>query len=64
MTAYLAYAKKLVVYVLGILAQLLALGVLEGDVQNIAVGVIAIATGLGIFQAKNEPIPGRVPTEV
>jgi hypothetical protein len=64
MKAQLAYVRKLLVYVLGVVAQLLALGVLHGDAQNIAVGVIALATGLGIYQAKNEPIPSRVTTEV
>ena len=64
MTAYLAHVKKLLVYVAGVVAQLLAFGVLEGDTQKIAFGVLAILTGLGIYQARNEPIPGRVPTEV
>jgi hypothetical protein len=62
--AYLAHVKKLLVYVAGVIAQLLAFGVLEGDVQTIATGVLAVLTGLGIYQARNEPIPGRVPTEV
>jgi hypothetical protein len=61
---YLAHVKKLLVYVAGVVAQLLAFGVLEGDVQTIAIGVLAVLTGLGIYQARNEPIPGRVPTEV
>lgn len=64
MTAYLAYMRKLLVYVAGVVAQLLAFGLLEGDAQKVAFGVLAILTGLGIYQAKNEPIPGRVPTEV
>ena len=43
MKEQLAYVRKLLVYV---------------------AGVLAVLTGLGIYQAKNEPIPGRVPTEV
>jgi hypothetical protein len=60
----LAYVKKLLVYVAGVLAQLLAFGVLEGERQTVAIGILAVLTGLGIYQAKNEPIPGRVTTEV
>lgn len=60
----LAYVKKLLVYVAGVLAQLLAFGVLEGDTQKLAVAALAVLTGLGIYQAKNEPIPDRSPTEV
>jgi hypothetical protein len=61
---HLAYIRKLLVYVAGVVAQLLAFGVLDGDAQKVAFGVLAVLTGLGIYQAKNEPIPGRVPTEV
>ena len=64
MTAYLAQVRKLLVYVAGVLAQLLAFGVLEGERQTVAFGILAVLTGLGIYQAKNEPIPGRTPTEV
>ena len=64
MTAYLAHVRKLLVYVGGVIAQLLAFGLLDGDTQKVAFGVLAILTGLGIYQANNEPIPGRVPTEV
>jgi len=60
----LAYVRKLLVYVAGVLAQLLAFGVLDGERQTVAIGILAVLTGLGIYQAKNEPIPDRSPTEV
>jgi hypothetical protein len=60
----LAYVRKLLVYVAGVVAQLLAFGILDGDAQKIAFAVLAVLTGLGIYQAKNEPIPDRATTEV
>lgn len=60
----LAYVRKLLVYVAGVLAQLLAFGVLDGERQTVAIGILAVLTGLGIYQAKNEPIPDRSSTEV
>lgn len=51
----LAEIRKIIAYVLGVAAQLVALGVVPGAVLPYVSGVIAVATGLGVYQAKNEP---------
>lgn len=53
-------AKKVAVYVLGLLAQLLTLGVVPAPAVPYVAGLIAIATGLGIYSATNVPaVPGE-----
>lgn len=51
--AYVLNAKKIAVYVLGIVAQVLALNVLPADVASYGYAVLAIASGIGIYAAKN-----------
>jgi hypothetical protein len=51
----LAEIRKVVAYVLGLAAQLVAMGLVPTPVLPVVSAVIAVATGLGIYQAKNEP---------
>jgi hypothetical protein len=37
----------------GVVAQLIALGVLHGDVEHIASVALAVLTALGVYQVKN-----------
>jgi hypothetical protein len=50
----LAKIRKLIAYVVGVLAEVVALGVLPEKILPYATGIIAVATGLGIYQAENE----------
>lgn len=50
------YAKKIVVYVLGIAAQLLTMGLVPLEVAPYIQAVLVVATGIGIFKAANEPL--------
>lgn len=54
--AYVLNAKKIVVYALGILAQVVSLGVLPAPLSTYASLVLVVATGIGIYRASNEPL--------
>jgi hypothetical protein len=54
--AYVLNAKKILVYVLGILAQVLALGFLPADIAAYGYGILAVASGIGIYRASNVPL--------
>lgn len=56
--AYLLNAKKVLVYAVGILAQVLALGLLPEQYAKYGYAVLAVAAGIGIYQASNVPLDG------
>lgn len=58
MKAFAKRAKKTVVGALGLGALLVSSGVLDDQAEAIVSGVIAVATALGIYQAKNVPASG------
>ena len=64
MTAALKNAKKALAAAAGTAALLVSAGLLDDQAEAIANVVIALATVAGVYQLKNEPVPGRVPTEV
>lgn len=45
--------KKAVVAVVGLIAMLLSTGLLHGNVEAIAAGIVSVATALGVYGAKN-----------
>lgn len=51
------YAKKLLVYAGGLAAELLTLGYVPDPLVPYVSGFVALLTGLGIYQAENEPLP-------
>lgn len=68
LTATIARCRKTLVAVVAAIAQVVALGVLEGDALKVATAVIAVATILGVYQTPNAqapatatPIDGPVP---
>lgn len=56
----LAPYHKTVAAVVGVLAEAVAAGVLHGNAEAIARGVIAAATVAGVYTARNVPA-GRLP---
>lgn len=56
--AYYAYLKKFLIYVAGTASQLLAYGLVPAEHQAKVMAVVAILTGLGIYQADNADKPG------
>jgi hypothetical protein len=52
-------AKKVRVYLGGVAAQLIVLGVVPDALLPWVAGFVAILTGLGIYQAENEPLPAE-----
>ena len=52
-------AKKVLVYLGGIAAQLIVLGVVPDPLVPWLAGFVAVLTGLGIYQAENEPLPAE-----
>jgi tRNA C32,U32 (ribose-2'-O)-methylase TrmJ len=63
-TALLKRAKKAVAAAAGTAALLVSAGVLDDQAEAIANVIIALATVAGVYQLKNEPVPGRIDTEV
>lgn len=57
MIATLARYRKLLVYVAGVLAAVLATGLLPADAAMIVNAVLAVLTGLGIHQVSNAAKP-------
>lgn len=53
MKAFVKRAKKAVVGAVGVAAQLVAAGVLDDQAEAVATAIIAAATVLGIYQARN-----------
>lgn len=53
----LACVRKVQVYAAGVASALLSYGVLDGQSRTVALVVIAVATGGGIFKAKNADKP-------
>ena len=54
--AYVLNAKKILVYTLGILAQVLALGFLPEQYAKYGYAILAVAAGVGIYRAANVPL--------
>jgi len=50
---FVARAKKAVAAALGLGATLLAAGVLDGTAEAVVSGLLAVATTVGVYQAKN-----------
>lgn len=50
------YAKKLMAYLGTLLAGLVAMGALEGDLEKYALAALAVLGGLGIYKAENEAL--------
>lgn len=53
--------SKLVVAVLGVLGMLLSQGFLTGDAATIVSAILAVATSLGVYQARNQVYPTPSP---
>lgn len=51
----LAKAKKAVVSVVGVIALIATSGALSGTAKAIVDGALAVATALGVYNAKNAP---------
>lgn len=52
-----AQIRKLAVHVSGIVAAVVAAGVLSGTALVVALAVLAVATSVGIYRAPNAPTP-------
>lgn len=61
--AYVANAKKAIINVTGLLASLLALGLLPSKYAAIAATVLAVLTAVTHYLTANGPAPGAQPAE-
>jgi hypothetical protein len=57
MTSYLATIRKLLVALVGVVAQAVSLGVLSGRALEYAQIIIAVATALGVYVVGNADAP-------
>lgn len=55
MSAYLREARKALVVIVGLLAQLVVLNVLPDPWDKIAAGIVGIGQVLGVYTATNTP---------
>ena len=51
----MAEIRKIIVYMAGVATALVALGLLSGPALTVALVIIAVATGGGIYQLPNRP---------
>jgi hypothetical protein len=54
---WVARSRKAIAAGCGVVAQAVAAGLLHGDVKDIAVGLLALATVIGVYQVPNAPGP-------